>query len=417
MTRRFPASEHRSLLPAGWDHARARAVLVALLAEAAGAEATCLFAEATMEGDALAFALPPGGTSARHETLDATQREALRAELGRLASALRRAAELRAARDPADAGLPALVAAALEIPSFAHVEAWAPPGAEGRPVLLGWGLVPISAPGPLGFVTRLDDGVAATPPRPLPWRMAALAALALLLLGALAALLAGPVLGLFPRAEPACRAEPGQVEAMGELLREEERGRALRRRLAELEAGLGARRMSCPLPEPPKPPEPPPPPRMEAPQEAPPRTEPPPAPPPPPPPPPSSPPPRPTPPPEPPKPPERQAEKPPEPPPNTLPCNAETKSGGQGVTLNNHFLGDKPGPVEVTYDTKRQPDHIRVYYRGRLLAETNGPVSGQGSIRFDWRPEPGGPDAYVVEVQVIGPGVGTQWSYNLGCPR
>ena len=30
MTRRFPASEHRSLLPAGWDHARARAVLVAL---------------------------------------------------------------------------------------------------------------------------------------------------------------------------------------------------------------------------------------------------------------------------------------------------------------------------------------------------------------------------------------------------
>ncbi|MEY4682033.1 MAG: hypothetical protein RLZZ276_3682, partial [Pseudomonadota bacterium] len=43
MTRRFPASEHRSLLPAGWDHARARAVLVALLAEAAGPEATCLF--------------------------------------------------------------------------------------------------------------------------------------------------------------------------------------------------------------------------------------------------------------------------------------------------------------------------------------------------------------------------------------
>ena len=87
------------------------------------------------------------------------------------------------------------------------------------------------------------------------------------------------------------------------------------------------------------------------------------------------------------------------------------------MTLNNHFLGDKPGPVEVTYDTKRQPDHIRVYYRGRLLAETNGPVSGQGSIRFDWRPEPGGPNAYVVEVQVIGPGFGTQWSYNLGCPR
>ena len=52
-------------------------------------------------------------------------------------------------------------------------------------------------------------------------------------------------------------------------------------------------------------------------------------------------------------------------------------------SLNNHFLGDKPGPVEVTYDTKTQPDHIRVYYRGQLLAETRGPVSGRGSIRFD----------------------------------
>jgi len=260
MTQRFPSSEYRSLLPSGWDHARARAVLSALLAEAAGPEASCLFAEATVEGDALAFAPPPGGTSARHETLDAAQREALRAEFGRLASGLRRAAELRAARDPADAGLPALVAAALEIPSFAHVEAWAAPGAEGRPVLLGWGLVPASAPGPLGFVTRLDDGVAAEGPRPWPWRLAALTALALLLLGALSALLAGPVLGLFPRAEPACRAEPGQMAELGELLREEERGRTLRRRLAELEAAIGARRAACPLPEPPRPPEPPKPP-------------------------------------------------------------------------------------------------------------------------------------------------------------
>ena len=87
------------------------------------------------------------------------------------------------------------------------------------------------------------------------------------------------------------------------------------------------------------------------------------------------------------------------------------------MTLNNHFLGDKPGPVEVTYDTKTQPDHIRVYYRGQLLAETRGPVSGRGSIRFDWRPTPGGPHAYVVEVQVIGPGQGTQWSYMVGCPQ
>ncbi|MGE3934056.1 MAG: hypothetical protein AB7F67_12415 [Rhodospirillaceae bacterium] len=95
----------------------------------------------------------------------------------------------------------------------------------------------------------------------------------------------------------------------------------------------------------------------------------------------------------------------------------ESQSGGRGVTRNRHFLGDKPGPVELQYNTRIEPDMIRVYYRGRVIAETRGPVSGVGRIAFNWQPTPGGPEAYVVMVEVMGAGLTTRWSYMLGCPR
>jgi hypothetical protein len=73
--------------------------------------------------------------------------------------------------------------------------------------------------------------------------------------------------------------------------------------------------------------------------------------------------------------------------------------------------------VSLRYNTQVRPDIIRVYYRGRLIAETPGAVSGLGTVTFDWNPTPGGADAYVVEVEVIGRDARTQWSYLLQCPR
>jgi hypothetical protein len=409
----FAASSHRSVLPAGWDHARAHAALRALLESGDGADGGCLFAAPRATEAGIAFDPPADGQRATYAALDAAQRSALRAELGRLASVLRRAAALRAARDPArDGDLPALVAAALEIPSFAHVLAWAAPGAAGRPVLLGWGLVPADAPGPIGLVTRLDDGRPADAPRRTPWALLGIAALALLATGALAALLAPSLLSLVAPPEPVCRVAPGQMAALETLLREEERERALRRRLAELERDLGLKRAACPLPEPPRPPEPPPRAEPQAPPPPQPQPQPPPAPVPPPPPPPAPPPSPPTPPPQP-----ERAQTPPEPPPNTQACDTETESGGQGVTTHEHFLGDRPGRVQIDYANRQQADHIRVYYRGQLIAETPGPVSGTGEIAFDWAPRPGGPDAYTVQIVVIGPGRGTVWAYRLACPK
>jgi hypothetical protein len=394
----LPLDGYRAILPAGQDHAGAHRALTALLNGALGPEVTGFFAPATTSEQGLSF-FAPEGRVARFAELDATGRDRLRAEIGRIISELRRAAALAAAHDPAASGhLPALVAAAIEIPSFEQVFAH-----EGRPVLAGWGMAPGNAPGGLGLLRELDDGKPAEAPARLPLAAFGAALLALFLLGALAAF-ASPWIARWLAPEPGmCRVEQGDLDAMQNLLRERELERELRHRLAALEEELGRRRAECPLPaappapEPPRQPEPRPEPTPEPPR--------PPTPPPPP-------PPRPTPPP-------RPAERPLERPPNVEPCNTEVQSGGRGITETRHYLGPNPGRVTITYNTRIEPDRIRVYHRGRSLAETPGFVSGTGSVSFDWNPPRGGSaEDYVVTVEVMGtPGsASTRWEYRIGCP-
>jgi hypothetical protein len=392
----LPLDGYRAILPAGQDHAGAHRALTALLNDALGPEVTGFFAPVSASEQGLSF-FAPEGRVARFAELDATGRDRLRAELGRIISELRRAAALAATNDPAAAGhLPALVAAAIEIPSFEQVFAH-----EGRPVLAGWGVAPGNAPGGLGLLSDLDDGKPAEAPARLPLAALGAALLALFLLGALAAL-ASPWIARWLAPEPGmCRVEQGDLDAMQTLLRERERERELRHRLAMLEEELGRRRAECPLPAAPPPPPPPP----EPPRQPEPRPEPPPPPPPPP-------PPRPTPPP-------RPAERPLERPPNVEPCNTQVQSGGRGITETRHYLGPNPGRVSIPYNTRMEPDRIRVYHRGRLLSETPGFVSGNGAISFDWNPPRGGSaEDYVVTVEVMGtPGSpSTRWDYTIGCP-
>jgi hypothetical protein len=371
----IPRAGHRVTLPTGWEHARAHATLTALLSAATGPETAGLFAAPDEGAETIGFIIPDGRVE-RFEALDGAGREALRAELGRLVSELRREAERRAAENPArDGELPRLVAAAIEVPSFERVHAHALPGAPGRPVLVGWGLAPAGAAGGLGLIARLDDHAPApAKPRTPAAALAATAILLALLAGA--AVMATPWIAarLAPES-PACRAVPGELDALLLLLRERDRERDLRARLAELERDVGLRRAACPLPEPSPPPEPPP---------------------------------RPEPPPPPPRPPTRPAD--------AQPCDVETQSGGRGVARNRHFLGDRPGRVTVRYNMLIEPDQLRVFYRGRIVVQTPGPVSGRGTVTFDWRPTPGGADAYVVEIEVIGRGLTTRWSYMIACP-
>ena len=115
-------------------------------------------------------------------------------------------------------------------------------------------------------------------------------------------------------------------------------------------------------------------------------------------------------------PPQQQASAPPinRPPPGMLPCDWSGDSGGEGVTRNKHYLGDKPGFVAINYNLYVKPDDIRVMYRGRQIAGTHGPRSGRGGFGFDWNPVGGD---YSVEVIVTGEQWGTRWTYNMSCPR
>jgi len=226
----LPLDAYRPILPAGQDHAAAHRALTALLRDTLGPEVTGFFAPVSATEHGLSF-FAPEGRVARFAELDATGRDRLRAEIGRIISALRRAAALAAANDPAASGhLPALVAAAIEIPSFEQVFAH-----EGRPVLAGWGMAPANAPGGLGLLRELDDGKPAEAPARLPLAALGAALLALFLLGALAAL-ASPWIARWLAPEPGmCRVEQGDLDAMLTLLRERERERELRHRLAVLE--------------------------------------------------------------------------------------------------------------------------------------------------------------------------------------
>jgi hypothetical protein len=163
----------------------------------------------------------------------------------------------------------------------------------------------------------------------------------------------------------------------------------LKAELAALEAELKDKVAMCKAPEPPKPPPPPPVAKAPAP---------------------------------PPPPPQQQAavpQAPPAPPPNRpppgqLPCNWSGDSGGEGVTRNRHYLGDRPGFVAINYNLYVKPDDIKVMYRGRNIAGTGGPRSGRGGFGFEWRPVPGD---YSVDVIVTGEMWGTRWTYAMVCPR
>jgi hypothetical protein len=117
-----------------------------------------------------------------------------------------------------------------------------------------------------------------------------------------------------------------------------------------------------------------------------------------------------------PAPPPQQAAAPPtnRPPPGQLPCDWSGDSGGEGITRNKHYLGDKPGFVAINYNLYVRPDDVRVIYRGQVLNGTGGPRSGRGGFGFDWKPVAGD---YSVDVVVTGTMLGTRWNYAMACPR
>ncbi len=279
---------------------------------------------------------------------------------------------------------------------------------DGQPVIVAWGyeadaaaslqpfaLTTVPAPAPPAAI--LASAPAVSLPGRLgwaPWLSALLFGLLLLLLLLLTSWLLRACVPVDPSlniathetpAPPAPEAPPDPTPLLKASLDEEKTDeQKLKAELASLQAELKTKLEQCKPIEPPKPPPPPPPPVAKAPP-----------------------------------PPPQQATAPPappvsRPPPGQLPCDWSGDSGGEGVTRNRHYLGDKPGFVALNYQLFVRPDDIKVIYRGQQIAGTGGPRSGRGGFGFDWRPVAGD---YSVDVIVTGEIWGTRWNYSISCPR
>ena len=281
---------------------------------------------------------------------------------------------------------------------------------DGQPVIAAWGYeadaaagLQAFAPPPVPMRARPAPMLASAPAALLParlgwapWLSALLFGLLLLLLLLLTSWLlracapVDPTLNVAtletpapPAPEPPPDPTPVLKASLDDAHADENK---LKAELASLEADLKNKVAMCKPIEPPKPPPPPP---VQA-------AKPPPPPPP--------------------APPQQQASAPPvnRPPPGQLPCNWSGDSGGEGVTRNKHYLGDRPGFVGINYNLYVKPDDIKVIYRGQVLAGTGGPRSGRGGFGFDWKPVAGD---YSVDVIVTGEMWGTRWTYAMVCPR
>lgn len=104
----------------------------------------------------------------------------------------------------------------------------------------------------------------------------------------------------------------------------------------------------------------------------------------------------------------------PAPPPQ--PCDATTQSGGPGITVTVHELGDA-GPLSFLFEWEAffVPDQFEVLYEGVVVFDTGvvGDAVGEGSGSMAVL-LPAGTSTQVT-VRVTGP-VGTLWEYKVNCP-
>lgn len=279
---------------------------------------------------------------------------------------------------------------------------------DGQPVIVAWGYEADAAQSLQTFasppVPRMERPVAtfaSAPAVALPARLGWSRWLSALLFGLLLLLLllitswllracspVDPTLNVATietPAPPAPEAPPDPTPLLKASLDETQGDdKRLKAELAALQIDLKAKLDQCKPIEPPKPPPPPPQPQVAA-KPAPPPPQPPPA-----------------------------ASPTNRPPPGQLPCDWAGDSGGEGITRNKHYLGDKPGFVAINYNLFVRPDDIKVIYRGQVLNGTGGPRSGRGGFGFDWKPVAGD---YSVDVVVTGQMLGTRWNYAMACPR
>lgn len=96
-----------------------------------------------------------------------------------------------------------------------------------------------------------------------------------------------------------------------------------------------------------------------------------------------------------------------------VPCNNQSNSGGDGVTVNTHELGTLAGQAIVEWDFYTVTDKIVIEHNGQVLYDS-GFVSNSGNFTWQWNPQQGEPTQ--IQVTVTGSGSSTAWTYTVHCP-
>lgn len=95
-------------------------------------------------------------------------------------------------------------------------------------------------------------------------------------------------------------------------------------------------------------------------------------------------------------------------------CDATVKSGGKGTTETTHQLGQNSGKVVIKYNMQNIPDQMIVYYNNEIVAQTDGLVSGLGTLEFEYNPSGSN---YNCKIIVDAPQDKTNWEYIVNCPN
>lgn len=94
-------------------------------------------------------------------------------------------------------------------------------------------------------------------------------------------------------------------------------------------------------------------------------------------------------------------------------CEDFIQSGGFGLTSSIIDMHQREGEVELTYEMYNIPDEIEVFYEGKSVYSSGGPVSGKHTVNIDFGPG----ESEVLLVVISADRSGTAWEFELKCPK
>lgn len=100
---------------------------------------------------------------------------------------------------------------------------------------------------------------------------------------------------------------------------------------------------------------------------------------------------------------------------NPAPClgTFEPKAGTGNRTEIVHEMGATPGTVNIDYQMWNVADSMKVFYGSSVVASTNGPTTGEGTLTFNYVPVD---NNQFITIRIESLYGDTTWAYKINCP-